>query len=540
MHGGEVLAACLEAQGVDRVFCVPGESYLALLDGLYGRNIDVVNARHEGGAAMMADADGKLTGRPGIALVTRGPGATNAASGVHVAQQDSTPMILLVGQVARDMAERDAFQEVDYGRFYGGVAKWVAEIRNTDRIPEMVSHAFHVAMSGRPGPVVLALPEDMLADKTEVQPGPRVEATGPYCASHQARAAMAMLSRAERPLVIAAGSRWDGPAIATLQAFAEKWNLPVAVTFRRQGLLDAGHPGYAGDIGLGINPALAELVRDADLILLIGGRFSENPSQSFTLFDIPRPKQALIHVHPGAGELGRIYTPDLAINAVPGSFLAAALERPATRDFGERTKAARAAYLDWTATPPAGVGAVTMSATISHFRDALGDEAIVANGAGNYAIWLQRYLRYRPGMQLAPTSGSMGYGLPAGIAASLRRPDAETFVFAGDGCFQMTSQEFATAAERGLQLRVIVCDNGIYGTIRMHQQREYPGRVIATSIRNPDFAAWAKSFGAAGFTVTEDAEFPSALAEARKVDGPALIHLKLDWRDIAPGRTIET
>ncbi|GIL02658.1 MAG: thiamine pyrophosphate protein [Alphaproteobacteria bacterium] len=537
MTGGELLAACLVAQGVDRAFCVPGESYLALLDGLHGGAIEVINARHEGGAAMMAEADGKLTGRPGVALVTRGPGATNAASGVHVAQQDSTPMLLLVGQIARDMGGRDAFQEVDYRRLFGGMAKWVDEIGDADRIPEIVSHAFHVAMSGRPGPVVLALPEDMLADETQARPGPRVAVEGPLCAPAQAQAAMSLLARAERPLIVAGGSRWDDAAVAALQRFAEAWDLPVGVTFRRQGLFDGDHPSYAGDIGLGINPKLAELVRQADLVLLIGGRFSENPSQGFTLLDIPKPRQGLVHVHPGAEELGRIYRADLAINATPGSFLAAALEVPAGRRFTERRQAARQAYLDWTRTPP-GVGAVTMAHVVLQLREAVGGDTIIANGAGNYAIWPHRFLRYRPGMQLAPTSGSMGYGLPAAIAAAKRRPQAEVFVFAGDGCFQMTSAEFAVAVEHRLRVRVLVCDNGMYGTIRMHQERDYPGRQIATALANPDFALWAKSYGAAAFTVARDADFVAALAQARAADGPALVHLKLDPRDIAPGRTL--
>lgn len=538
MNGGTLLARCLEAQGVDRVFCVPGESYLALLDGLHGRAIDVVNARHEGGAAMMAEADGKLTGRPGIAMVTRGPGATNAACGVHVAQQDSTPMLLLVGQIGRAMDGRDSFQEVDYRQMFSGMAKWVAEIRQASRIPEIVSHAFHVAMSGRPGPVVLALPEDMLREATDATPGPHVDVAGPYCGAEQARQAAAILATAKRPLIVAGGSRWDEAAIATLRAVSEQSAIPVAATFRRQSLFDGRHANYAGDLGLGPNPALAERVRQADAILLVGGRFSENPSLGFTLFDIPAPRQKLIHVHPGAEEIGRIYRPALGIVATPGSFLAElAKVLPKAKPAGLAAET-NAAYRAWSDEPPPGKGAVTMSAVIRHFRDAAGDNAIVANGAGNYAIWLHRFLRYRAGMQLAPTSGSMGYGLPAGIAAALRRPQAEVFVFAGDGCFQMTSQEFGLAAGRGLKLRVIVCDNGQYGTIAMHQAREFPGRKVATALANPDFALWAQSHGAAGITVDRDAEFPAALAAARAAPGPALIHLKLDAADIAPGKIL--
>lgn len=543
-NGGALLARCLQAQGVTRAFCVPGESYLALLDGLHGGPIDVIVARHEGGAAMMAEADGKLTGRPGIAMVTRGPGAANAACGVHVAQQDSTPMILLVGQIGLSMGGRDAFQEVDYRAMFGGMAKWVDEIRDARRIPEILSHAFHVAMSGRPGPVVLALPEDMLSQRVSAAdlppPGPAALVEGPECSQRQARAAAELLDGAQRPLLIAGGSRWDADAIAQLQLFAQERDLPVAVTFRRQGLIDASHPNYAGDIGLGINPALAQRVREADVVLLIGGRFSESPSQGFSLFDIPAPRQTLIHVHPGAGEIGRIYRPALGVVATPGSFLRAVRQIvPGREGFGAETRAARQAYLDWSAEPPAGVGAVTMSAAIAHFRDQLDGSEIVTNGAGNYAIWLHRFLRYLPGMQLAPTSGSMGYGLPAAIAAGLRHRDREVFAFAGDGCFQMSGMEFGVAAEHGLRLRAIVCDNGIYGTIRMHQEREYPGRVEATGMRNPDFAAWARSYGAAAFTVEADSQFPAALRAARAVGGPALIHLKLDPRDIAPGRTLD-
>jgi acetolactate synthase-1/2/3 large subunit len=540
MNGGTLLARCLAAQGVDRVFCVPGESYLALLDGLHGGPVDVVNARHEGGAAMMAEADGKLTGQPGVVMATRGPGATNAACGVHVAQQDSTPLLLLVGQIGRGMDGRDSFQEVDYRQMFGGMAKWVAEIRQAERIPEILNHAFHVALSGRPGPVVLALPEDMLREKTQSAPGPRVEIEGPLCGQEQAMRAAQILGAAQRPLIIAGGSRWDARAIDLLQACSERTAIPVAVTFRRQNLFDGNHRNYAGDLGLGPNPALAERVRDADAILLLGGRFSENPSSGFSLLAIPAPRQRLIHVHPGAEEIGRIYRPELGIVATPGSFLAEFARCLPAAKAVEPVRRTHAAYRAWTDDIPAGKGAVTLSAVIGHFREAITERAIIANGAGNYAIWLHRFLRYRPGMQLAPTSGSMGYGLPAGIAAAMRRPESEIFVFAGDGCFQMTAQEFALAAERRLKLRVLVCDNSQYGTIRMHQARDYPGRPVGTSLANPDFAMWAASFGATGIAVRRDAEFPEALAAARAAPGPALIHLKLDAADIAPGKVLDT
>ncbi len=535
--GGHLIVQCLEAQGTDRVFCVPGESYLDVLDGLHGSKIETVVARHEGGAAMMAEADGKLTGRPGVALVTRGPGATNAACGVHIARQDSTPMVLLVGQIGREMHGREAFQEVDYRAFYGSMAKWVDELDCAERIPEVLSHAWYVAMSGRPGPVVLALPEDMLREQVTAKPGPRVNVAAPAPAPDDAARAIDMLNGAQRPIVIVGGSRWRAEDTQALTRFAEIWQLPVACSFRRQGLFRQDHPNYAGDVGLGINPALKQRIADADLVLLLGARFSENPSQGFTLFDIPKPRQTLIHVHPGAEELGRIYVPDLAINATPGTFLDAVLAaahsaspaRVATP--GE----ANADYRAWSDVPPPSVGAVTMSATISHLRDALPDDAIITNGAGNYAIWLHRFFRYGGfGTQLAPTSGSMGYGLPAAIAASLRHPDKAIVCLAGDGCFQMTQAEFATAVQAGAKPIVIVCDNASYGTIRMHQERTYPGRVQATALANPDFTRWAQSYGALALSVTKDADLPEALAAARAHDGASLIHLKLDPRDLSP------
>ncbi|MGB0498532.1 MAG: thiamine pyrophosphate-binding protein [Rubricella sp.] len=534
MLAGHLIVECLRVQGVGRVFCVPGESYLAVLDGLHDAGIDVVAARHEGGAAMMAEADGKLTGRPGIAMVTRGPGATNAASGIHVAAQDSTPMILFVGQIGRDMRGREAFQEVDYRALFGGMAKWVEEIDRPERIPEILSHAWHVALSGRPGPVVIALPEDMLRESVEARPGPRVEVAEPWPAPEAAERARALIAGAESPIAIVGGSRWDASAIAALPGFAESWSLPMAASFRRQGLFDAHHPLYAGDVGLGINPALRERIANADLVLLLGARFSENPSQGFTLFGIPEPAQKLIHVHPGAEELGRIYAPALPINATPGAFLAAVGNGPETA----KTALEHTAYLDWSGTPPPGVGVATMSHAIAHLREAVPEGAIMANGAGNYAIWLHRFWRYRPGAQLAPTSGSMGYGLPAACAAALRHPDREVWCLAGDGCFQMTGMEFGTAVQHGARIRVLVCDNARYGTILMHQDRHYPGRPVATDIVNPDFAAWARSYGAVGLTVESDDDFAGAVAEARAADGPALIHLKLDPRDIAPGRTL--
>ncbi len=539
MNAGDLIVKCLEAQGVERVFCVPGESYLAVLNGLYDASIETVVARHEGGAAIMAEADGKMTGRPGICMVTRGPGATNAAAGVHIAAQDSTPMVLFVGQIGREMRGREAFQEMDYRAVFGSIAKWVEEIDRADRIPEILSHAWHVAMSGRPGPVVIALPEDMLRETVSGEAGPRVEVAEPAPTLGDLERFVTKLEQAKSPFVVVGGSRWTAEATDMLRQFAEKWGLPVGVSFRRQSLFDARHPNYAGDVGLGINPELKKRVSDSDLLLLLGCRFSENPSQSFEVLEIPGKGEGLVHVHPGPEELGRIYVPEIAINSTPNTFLSSLLEWDARVNFQHEADAAHESYLQWTDKPPAGVGAVTMSHTIAKLRELLPNDAIVCNGAGNYAIWLHRFFRYRWGMQLAPTSGSMGYGMPAAVAAAKRNPDKTIIVLAGDGCFQMTGQEFGVACEHGLNIKVIVCDNGVYGTIRMHQERDYPGRVSGTGMKNPDFKAWAKAYGADAYAVWKDDEFESVMNKAISTDGPCLIHLKLDARDIAPGKVLE-
>ncbi len=537
--GGELIVRCLERQGVERVFCVPGESYLPVLDALRDSPIDVVVARQEGGAAMMAEADGKLTGRPGVCLVTRGPGATNAAAGVHVAKQDSTPMLLLVGQIGRGMRGREAFQEVDYRQTFRDLAKWVEEIDQPERIPEILSHAVSVALSGRPGPVVLSLPEDMLRETAEATAGPRVAAPEPAPAPADAARAAGMLAQAERPIVVAGGSRWDAEAVAALRRFAASWDVPVGCSFRRQGLFDHLDPAYAGDVGLGINPKLRARIAESDLLLLLGARFSENPSQDFSLLGIPDPGKPVIHVHPGPEELGRIYAAALPICATPGAFLAALAEHaPASAPRG-RAEAAHADYRAWSEPRAGGGGAgVDLGAVVAHLREAA-PEAIVTNGAGNYAIWLHRFWRWRdPQGQVAPTSGSMGYGLPAAVAVALRRPDRLVLCFAGDGCLQMTLQELGTLAERGARVVVLVADNGGYGTIRMHQERRYPGRVSATGIRNPDFAALARAYGLHAETVTRTDAFPNAFARARESGGPALLHLLTDMEAITPATTL--
>jgi acetolactate synthase-1/2/3 large subunit len=524
---------------VERIFCVPGESYLAVLDALHDSEIETVVARQEGGAAMMAEADGKLTGRPGICFVTRGPGATNATSGVHVAKQDSTPMILLVGQIGRRMRGREAFQEVDYRQTFGDLAKWVEEIDHVDRIPEILSHAYHVAMSGRPGPVVLALPEDMLTEQTDVTVGPYVEVAEPAPTEQSLAAIETLLSEAENPLLIVGGSRWNEEAVAELTTFSENWGLPVACSFRRQQLFDHLHPHYAGDVGLGINPALKSRIAESDLALLLGARFSENPSQGFSLFGIPKTSQKLIHILSGAEELGRIYVPDVAVNATPGTFLNAMNARPAVRAARKTAEAAHNAYRNWTDSLPQTVGDVQMGHVMEVLRDTLPSDAIMTNGAGNFAIWLHRFWRFRQfGTQLAPTSGSMGYGLPAAVAGKLRHPEREVVCLAGDGCFQMTMQEFGTAVQFGAKIIVILIDNGVYGTIRMHQEREYPARISATDLQNPDFAMIASAYGAHSETVVKNEEFLPALERSRKSGKAALIHIKTDPEAITPTTTL--
>ncbi len=539
--GGELLVQCLVEQGVKRVFCVPGESYLAVLDALHGSAVHTVVARQEGGAAMMAEADGKMTGRPGVCFVTRGPGATNASAGVHVAQQDSTPMILFIGQISRDWSGRDAFQEVDYSRMFGGMAKLVEQIENPDRIPEIVNRAWHVAMSGRPGPVVIVLPEDMLRAAAGTQAARRVEVAEPSPSAAQMEWFKTLLSRAKKPFVIAGGSRWNAESARALRIFSEKWMLPVGCSFRRQHLFDHTHFCYAGDVGLGINPALRKRIDESDVLLLLGGRLSENPAQGFNLLDIPNPDKTLIHVHPGPEELGRNYAPNLAINATPGGFLSRVLEieAPEGISWTPETETAHESYLAWSSTLSDTPGDATMSAVIAHLRDTLRQDAILTNGAGNYAGWLHRFYRFRRyGTQIAPTSGSMGYGLPAAIAAKMRYPDREVICLVGDGCLQMTIQELGTAAQEGTNITVIVADNGMYGTIRMHQEREYPGRISGTWLQNPSFAPLAEAYGLHGEIVTSDAEFPGAFDRARRSGRAALIHVITSSEAIAPGKSL--
>lgn len=539
--GGELLVEALERHGAERVFCVPGESYLAVLDALYDASIPVTVCRQEGGAAMMADAWGKLTGKPGICMVTRGPGATNASAGVHVAAQDSTPMILFIGQIERGMREREAFQEIDYRQMFGGIAKWVAEIDHADRVPEFISRAYHVATSGRPGPVVLALPEDMLVEKADAPQPPAWTQVETHPGLTQMADLQKRLWAAERPIAILGGSRWSEEAVAGFTRFAERFDLPVACSFRRQMLFDNLHPNYAGDVGIGINPKLLARVKSSDLILLVGGRLSEMPSQSYSLLDIPSPTQQLVHVHPDAEELGRVYRPTQAIHASPTAFCKAAegLQPPSElKGAGEAAKAHQD-YLDWSGARPQVPGNLQMAGVMEWLEANLPEDAVCTNGAGNYATWLHRFHRFRRyATQAAPTSGSMGYGLPAAVSAKLAFPEREVVCFAGDGCLQMTMQEFGTACQDGANIIVLAIDNGMYGTIRMHQERTYPGRPSATKLVNPDFAALARSYGAFGETVETTDAFGPAFERARAAGTPAILHLKLDPEAITPAASL--
>jgi len=544
--GGEWIVGCLKQGGVRRIYGVPGESFLPVLDALHDSSIRFIGCRHEGGAAMAAEAEAKLTGLPGIAMVTRGPGAANAFAGLHVASQDSTPLILFVGQIARGVREREAFQEINCARMFADVAKWAADIDRAERVPEMVSRAFHVATAGRPGPVVLGLPEDMLREDATNMPLPN-GCTAPeiHPGTHDMIRMAALVDGAERPLAILGGSRWDATAVSAFARFAMGRGLPVACAFRRQMLFDHGHPNYAGDLGLGANPALVKRVREADVILAVGTRLGDVPSQGYTLLDIPRPRQTLIHVHPDPEELGRVYRPALAIAATPRAFCAGLAAVPAPlrqRDEG-LARAAQHAYRLWSTPPESGPGAVHMGPIMTHLQEVLPETAIIANGAGNFATWVHRFHRFRRyGTQVAPTSGSMGYALPAAMGAQLACPDRMVVCVAGDGEFQMTMQELGTMTQHRLPILVLVVNNGIYGTIRMHQERSYPGRVSGTDLVNPDFADLARAYGAFGETVAETAAFPGALERAvahlEEGRGPALLNILLDPEAITPARTL--
>lgn len=529
-HGGQILADQLRIQGVRRVFSVPGESFLAALDGLHGSGIENVVCRHEGGAAIMAEATAKLTGQPGVAFVTRGPGATNASAGIHIARQDSTPMVLFVGQIDRGYRDREAFQEVDYRAYFKPIAKWAAEVDQTERLPEYISHAFHLAQSGRPGPVVLALPEDMLSAEADVPDIPAVAPRPCSVCDDEVDAVLERLCRAERPLVIAGGPNWSTQASRDLACFAEAFDLPVAVSFRRQDRIDNRHPHYVGDLGVSMNPRLGTRLRAADCLLVLGSRLGDPVTKGYALVDPAAPGKTILHIHPDPDEAGRVYRPDLAIAAPAPDMVKrlAARPAPAHPDWAAWTRTARADHEAWLKPDPTP-GAVKLEEVMCWLSDNLPDDAIMTNGAGNFAAFIHRYFLARafPG-HLAPTSGSMGYGIPAAVAAKLEHPEKTVVCVAGDGDAQMTLNEFSTARQYGAAIIVVVANNGRYGTIRMHQEKAYPGRVSGTDLFNPDYAALAHAYGGHGETVARTGDFAGAFARAEASRLPAMIELRLD------------
>ena len=538
-HGGRILADQLAILGVTRVFSVPGESFLAALDGLYDSGIQNVVCRQEGGAAMMAEAHGKMTGQPGICFVTRGPGATNASAGVHIARQDSTPMILFVGQIETGHRDREAFQEIDYRQVFGGLAKWATEVDQVERIPEYIRHAWQVATSGRPGPVVIALPEDMLTATADVPdlPGPVPMAAPAVDAA--AAEVMARLADCERPLVVVGGPHWSAEAAADLARFAEAQGLPVATSFRRQDYFDNRHPNYAGDFNVAPNPRLAQRLRDADGLLLLGTRMGDINTVGYTLMDPTGTAKRIFHVHADVAEAGHLWQPELAVTATAPAFAAALARLNASGGWPDWTRAARADYDAWVA-PVESPGAVKMEQVVRWLSDNLPADSYVTNGAGNYAAWLHRYFAFKQyRTQLAPTSGSMGYGFPAAVAASLENPDKVVVCMAGDGCFQMTLNEMSTAIQHGSKPIVVVANNGRYGTIRMHQERTYPGRVSGTMLANPDYPALARAYGGHGELVERTEDFPAAFARARASGMLAVIELRLDEQALTPSQTLD-
>jgi acetolactate synthase-1/2/3 large subunit len=539
-HGGKILADALLAQGARIAFGVPGESYLPVLDGLHdaGERLKFVVCRQEGGASYMAEASGKLTGEPGVLFVTRGPGATNGAIGVHTAFQDSTPLVVFIGQVPNEFADREAFQEIDYRRMYGQMAKWVAQIDRVERIPEYVSRAFHTAMAGRPGPVVLALPEDTLFAEAAVADVPKAHRVRPAASAQEISRLAEILGKAQKPFVLLGGGGWDADATRRLQKWIEAAGLPAGTAFRCQDLFDNRSPSYAGDVGIGINPRLAEAVREADVLLVIGARLGEMTTSAYTLVDAPVPAQALVHVHAGAEELGSVYRPALAINSGYPQFVAALERISVSGAWAARTRALRESYLEWTKPQPMP-GGLHYGEVIRWLSDNLPEDTIVAGGAGNFAGWLHRHFRYKGfRTQLGPGNGSMGYGLPAAVAAKLVHPERPVLAVCGDGDFLMNGQELATAVQYGAPFVALVVNNGLYGTIRMHQEREYPGRVFGTSLRNPDFAAYARAFGAHGETVERTEDFAPAFARAQAAGKPALVELRIDPDAITPATTL--
>ena len=540
---GHVLVDQLVVHGADIAFTVPGESFLAVLDGFYDvqDKLKLVVCRHESAAANMAEAYGKLTNRPGLAFVTRGPGATQAAVGVHTAFQDSTPMILFVGDVGSDFRDREAFQEVDFCAMFGPLAKWAARIDDVARIPEYIARAFQVATSGRKGPVVLALPEDMLSRRTEAADARRYTPTEPHAAAEDMARLHQLLAGAKSPMVILGGTGWTRESCHDLQRFAEANHLPVGCAFRFQDLFDNRHPNYVGDVGIGINPVLAERVRMADLLLVVGARLGEMTTSAYTLLQAPVPRQKLVHVHPGAEEIGRVYQAELGILSAPAAFARAAAAMPSRDDppWKGAVAEARADFVAWTARREIP-GRVQMWDVVDFINRHTPEDTIFCNGAGNFATWLHRFHQYTGWRtQLAPTSGAMGYGVPAAIAAKIMRPERTVVCFAGDGDFLMSGQELATAVQYDAAIIVVLVNNGMYGTIRMHQEKHYPGRVIGTALSNPHFAAYARAFGAVGEIVEDTAQFGPAFERCLASGKPAVIEVRIDPQAISPNTTLD-
>jgi acetolactate synthase I/II/III large subunit len=540
-HGGKILIDQLEAQGATTAFTVPGESFLAALDGLHDSNrIKTIICRQEGGASMMAEAWGKITGEPGVCFVTRGPGAANAMSGLHVAQQDSTPMVLFVGMPAREHEDREAFQEIEVKRLFSSFVKWAAVIRQTERIPEYVSRAFHAARSGRPGPVVLGLPEDMLSAKRQAVDAKAASVAASYPGAAAMDVLADKLAKASRPVMIVGGPGWSEDIRKAFEDFAERFDMPVAPAFRYQDYIDNRHRCHVGCAGIGIDPKLGAAIREADLLIVVGARLGEMTTGQYALLDIPNPKQFLVHVHPSPDELGSVYRPDLPIAATAQAFagLLGRLKPPAKIAWAGLRAQLRGAY-EQSLKPIALPGSVKLAEVVRTVSQMLPEDGIVTNGAGNYAAFVHRYFEYkRYRTQLAPTSGSMGYGLPAAVAAKLAHPTRAVVNFQGDGCFLMTGQELATAVQYALPIVTVIANNGTYGTIRMHQERDYPNRVIGTTLVNPDFAAYARSFGAEGFTVEATKDFAPAFERALAAGKPAVIELKVDPEAISARKTL--
>ncbi len=540
-HGGKIMIDQLEAQGATAAFTVPGESFLAALDGLHDSNrIKTVICRQEGGAAMMAEAWGKVTGEPGICMVTRGPGAANAMAGLHVAQQDSTPMIMFLGLPGEKHEDREAFQEIETKSLFGSFVKWAAVIRSTNRIPEYVSRAFHVAKNGRPGPVVLGLPEDMLSAMGEADDAKPARLAEPSPSPADQSALETLLAKAQRPLMIVGGPGWSAKIQKQVEAFADRFDMPVAAAFRFQDYIDNRHRCYAGHAGIGLDAKLAAAIGAADLLIVVGARLGEMTTSGYTLIDIPNPKQTLVHVHPSGNELGSVYRADLPINATAATFadVLESLPAPRAKPWGSTTKELHGAYLA-SLSPLVTPGSVQFAEVVRTVSDMLPENGIVTNGAGNYAGFVHRYTQYTGYRScLAPTSGSMGYGLPAAIAAKLADPTRTVVNYAGDGCFLMTGQELATAAQYGLDIVTIIANNGMYGTIRAHQEKQYPERVVGTTLMNPDFAAYARAFGGHGEKVTRTADFKPAFERALASRKPAIIELEIDPEALTPRQTL--